>query len=83
MMHSIGDVGSYDAWHWRHPPMYQEKGLYPPYNEILKQAVDIPIITVGRMDDPDLDSRAIAEGKTDMIGLARPLLADTDIPNKN
>jgi 2-enoate reductase len=77
-----GDVGSYDSWYWSHPPMYQDKGLYLPYNEILKRNVNIPIITAGRMDDPELASRAIAEGKTDMIGLARPLLADAEIPNK-
>ena len=77
-----GDVGSYDAWYWSHPPLYQEKGLYLPYNEILKKAVTIPVITAGRMDNPALASRAIAEGKTDMIGLARPLLADPELPNK-
>ena len=78
-----GDVGSYDAWYWSHPPMYQEKGLYLPYNEILKKAVTIPIITAGRMDNPALASRAIAEGKTDMIGLARPLLADPEPAEQN
>ncbi len=77
-----GDVGCYDAWYWSHPPMYQDKGLYLPYNEILKKAVTVPVITAGRMDDPALASRAIAEGKTDMIGLARPLLADPELPNK-
>ena len=77
-----GDVGSYDSWYWSHPPMYQEKGLYLPYNEILKNNVDVPIITAGRMEDPELASEAILSGKTDMIGLARPLLADADIPNK-
>lgn len=77
-----GDVGSYDSWYWSHPPMYQKKGLYLPYNEILKNAVDVPIITAGRMDDPELASEAILSGKTDMIALARPLLADAEIPNK-
>ncbi|QUH29773.1 oxidoreductase [Vallitalea guaymasensis] len=77
-----GDVGSYDSWYWSHPPMYQKKGLYLPYNEILKNAVDVPIITAGRMDDPELASEAIISGQTDMIALARPLLADADIPNK-
>ena len=65
-----------------HPPMYQKKGLYLPYNEILKNTVDVPIITAGRMEDPELASDAILSGKTDMIGLARPLLADAEIPNK-
>ena len=77
-----GDVGSYDAWYWSHPPMYQKKGLYLPYGEILKKAVTVPVITAGRMDNPALASSAIAEGKTDMIGLARPLLADPELPNK-
>jgi len=60
--------------------MYQEKGLYLPYNEILKKTVDVPIISAGRMEDPELATQAILDGKTDII--ARPLLADADIPNK-
>lgn len=76
------DVGSYDSWHWAHPPMYHEKGLYLPFNEILKNVVDVPIISAGRMEDPDRASAAILSGKTDMIGMARPLLADAEIPNK-
>lgn len=77
-----GDVGSYDSWYWSHPPMYQEKGLYLPYNEILKKVLKVPVITAGRMEDPDLASEAIAQEKTDMIALGRPLLADSEIPNK-
>ena len=77
-----GDVGSYDSWYWSHPPMYQEKGLYLPYNEILKKVLKVPVITAGRMEDPELASEAIAQGKTDMIALGRPLLADSEIPNK-
>jgi len=77
-----GDVGSYDSWYWAHPPMYQEKGLYLPYNEILKKILKVPVITAGRMEDPELASDAIEQGKTDMIGLGRPLLADAEIPNK-
>ncbi|ULO06418.1 FAD-dependent oxidoreductase [Paenibacillus sp. 19GGS1-52] len=77
-----GDVGSYDSWYWSHPPMYQKKGLYLPFNEILKQHLSVPIITAGRMENPDLASAAILNGMTDMVALGRPLLADADIPNK-
>ncbi len=77
-----GDVGSYDSWYWSHPPMYQAKGLYLPFNAILKNAVEVPVITAGRMDDPDRAAEAIRSGKTDMIGLARPLLADPYLPQK-
>lgn len=76
------DVGSYDSWYWSHPPMYQEKGLYLPYAEICKKAVNVPIITAGRMDDPHRASKAVAEGKTDMVSLGRPLLADPYIVSK-
>ncbi|WP_040949407.1 FAD-dependent oxidoreductase [Gorillibacterium massiliense] len=77
-----GDVGSYDSWYWSHPPMYQVKGLYLPYNEILKNNLTVPVITAGRMENPDLASEAIRKGQTDMIALGRPLLADSEIPNK-
>jgi 2-enoate reductase len=77
-----GDVGSYDSWYWSHPPMYQAKGLYLPFNTILKKAVGVPVITAGRMDNPDLAVEAIRAGKTDLIGLARPLLADPYLPQK-
>ena len=76
------DLGSYDSWYWPHPPMYQPKGLYLPYNEKLKKVLKVPVITAGRMDDPDLASEAVRAGKTDFIGLARPLLADPALPNK-
>jgi 2-enoate reductase len=77
-----GDLGCYDAWYWNHPPMYQAKGLYLPYNAMLKQALKVPVITAGRMDNPDLAAAAVAEGKTDMVGLGRPLLADPALPQK-
>ena len=76
------DVGCYDAWYWNHPPMYHENGMYLPYSEVLKKHLSTPIITAGRMDDPDLAVSAINSGKTDMIGLARPLLADPYLPRK-
>jgi 2-enoate reductase len=77
-----GDVGSYDSWYWSHPPMYQAKGLYLPFNRILKDNLSVPVMTAGRMDNPDLAAAAIDAGDTDMIGLARPLLADAELPNK-
>ena len=76
------DVGSYDSWYWSHPPMYHEDGMYLKYSEELKKHLSTPIITAGRMDDPDFASSAISSGKTDMIGLARPLLADPYLPRK-
>lgn len=76
------DVGSYDAWWWSHPPMYQEKGLYRPFCKLMKETVEAPIICAGRMDNPDMALEAIEDGTCDMISLGRPLLADPDYVNK-
>ena len=76
------DVGTYDAWWWNHPPMYQEKGLYRPYCKLMKKTVDVPIVCAGRMDDPDMALAAIENGECDIIGLGRPVLADPEYVNK-
>lgn len=76
------DVGSYDAWWWSHPPMYQKKGLYMPYAKLVKENVDVPVLCAGRMDDPDMAEGAVMDGVCDIISLGRPLLADPDYVNK-
>ena len=76
------DVGTYDAWWWNHPPMYQEKGLYRPYCKMVKEVVDVPVLCAGRMDNPDMASQALENGECDIISLGRPLLADPDYVNK-
>lgn len=76
------DVGTYDAWWWNHPPMYQEKGLYRSYCKLVKGVVNIPVFCAGRMDNPDMALEAIENGVCDVIDLGRPLLADPDYCNK-
>lgn len=76
------DVGSYDAWWWSHPPMYQEKGLYRTYAKLVKDAVDVPVILAGRMDNPDMALASLENGDCDIISLGRPLLADPDYVKK-
>jgi len=70
------DGGSYEAWYWAHPPVYQEHGLYLPLAEKLKKAVNAPVLVAGRMGIPELAEKAIAEGKADMVALGRGLLTD-------
>lgn len=76
------DVGTYDAWWWNHPPMYQKKGLYREYCKMVKEVVDIPVFCAGRMDNPDMALEAIENGECDVIDLGRPLLADPGYCNK-
>ncbi|MEE1038217.1 MAG: FAD-dependent oxidoreductase [Eubacterium sp.] len=76
------DVGTYDAWWWNHPPMYQEKGLFREYCRMVKEVVDVPVLCAGRMDNPDMASASIENGDCDIVSMGRPLLADPDYVNK-
>ena len=48
----------------------------------VKECVDVPVIAVGRLHDPALAERVLADGRADFVALARPLLADPDLPAK-
>lgn len=76
------DNGSYDSWFWPHPPVYMPKACNLQDVSAVKAAVSIPVVCAGRFDDPALADRAIAEGKIDMMGMGRPLLADPELGKK-
>lgn len=76
------DLGCYDAHYWNHPSVFQKDGLYLEAAALVRQAVDVPVIVAGRMDDPALAASALEMGKCDIIALGRPSLADPELPNK-
>jgi 2,4-dienoyl-CoA reductase (NADPH2) len=48
----------------------------------IRASVDVPVIAAGRLATGTVADRAIADGKTDLIGLARVLWADPQWPQK-
>ncbi len=48
----------------------------------VKEAVDVPVIAVGRLHDPELAESVLADGRADFVALGRPLLADPNLPRK-
>ena len=48
----------------------------------IKSAVNIPVITVGRINDPVLAGRIIEQGKADFVSIGRGQLADPEFCNK-
>lgn len=48
----------------------------------VKQAVDVPVIAVGRIHDPERAEQILADGRADFIAMGRPMLADAEVPNK-
>lgn len=76
------DFGQYDSFYYAAPPCYMEKGRILHLAAQAKQAVSIPILCGGRMNDPDLAAEAVETGKIDGVVLGRPSLADPDYPRK-
>lgn len=44
--------------------------------EDIKKHVKVPVITVGKLGNPEFAQSVVAEGRADLIALARPLIAD-------
>ncbi|SOE21907.1 2,4-dienoyl-CoA reductase (NADPH2) [Spirosomataceae bacterium TFI 002] len=45
--------------------------------------VSIPLITSNRINDPKVAEQVLADGHADMVSMARPFLADSEIMNKS
>ena len=59
----------------------KQDGYLLRFSKELKKILKIPVITPS-VHDPQLAEKAVAEGWTDMISLARPLIADPEYVNK-
>lgn len=48
----------------------------------IKEVVNIPVIAVGRINDPVQAEKILADGYADLVGMTRALLCDPELPNK-
>ncbi len=61
---------------------FSEEGFQEPYIAGVKKLTTKPVVGVGRYTSPDTMVRVIKQGIMDMIGAARPSIADPFLPNK-
>ena len=61
---------------------FSEEGFQEPYIKGVKKLTTKPVVGVGRYTSPDTMVRVIRQGIMDMIGAARPSIADPFLPNK-
>jgi 2,4-dienoyl-CoA reductase (NADPH2) len=54
------------------------EGFALEMGERLKRDIDVPVIVAGRIRRPETAERALAEGKTDFVGIGRAQLADPE-----
>ena len=73
------------GWHYASVPIIQTwvpQGAWVYMAEEVKRAVSIPVAAGTQIQDPVIAERVLAEGKADMVYMARALIADPELPNK-
>jgi 2,4-dienoyl-CoA reductase-like NADH-dependent reductase (Old Yellow Enzyme family)/thioredoxin reductase len=63
-------------------PTYWPHEYNVHFAEEFKKALRVPIATVGSISDMESAERIVAEGKADIVAMARAILADPEIVNK-
>ena len=61
---------------------YVPQGALEPYVASVKSMTSKPVVTVGRFTSPDMMVGQIKQGVVDLIGAARPSIADPFLPRK-
>lgn len=61
---------------------YMDPGFNVKNATLIKNSVHIPVICVGRINDPELAEDIISSGKADFISLGRQSICDSEFPNK-
>lgn len=64
------------------PSMYYQPAPFSHVWQGIKEAVSVPVLGMGRITTPDLAEKLLTEGKTDLIGMVRELIADPRLPEK-
>jgi len=63
-------------------PPDMEQGFNAGMAAAFKKALSVPIIAVGRINDPDIAEEIVGSGKADLVAIGRQSLTDPDWPNK-
>lgn len=88
MLEAVGVAAlsvSAGTWHTLHitlAPMFVERGAMAPFAAAIKGVVDVPVIAVGRLDDPGTAARLIDAGEADLVCIGRGLIAEPDWAQK-
>ena len=75
-------AGSVPGRFWHTPPMAIPRGCHVPLAAEIKKMVRIPVLAVGKINDPILANQVIREGKADLVVMGRALIADPELPKK-
>jgi len=78
----LWDINITDYTHESGASRFIKEGSLEPYVSWVKPLTTKPVVSVGRFTSPDTMVRQIQQGVMDMIGAARPSIADPFLPKK-
>jgi 2,4-dienoyl-CoA reductase-like NADH-dependent reductase (Old Yellow Enzyme family)/thioredoxin reductase len=67
---------------WICQPMFMEKACLAESAASIRRELQVPVMAVGRINDPVIADTIIREGKADLVCMGRGLLADPEMPRK-
>jgi 2,4-dienoyl-CoA reductase-like NADH-dependent reductase (Old Yellow Enzyme family)/thioredoxin reductase len=67
---------------WIGQPVYYDRGCIVHIAEAIKKAVNVPVVTAGRINNPKLAEKILAGGRADIVSIGRGALADPDFAKK-
>jgi dimethylamine/trimethylamine dehydrogenase len=85
MMAELPDLWDLSLSSWANDSQtsrFSEEGFQEPYIRGVKKLTTRPVVGVGRYTSPDSMVRVIRQGVMDLIGAARPSIADPFLPKK-
>jgi dimethylamine/trimethylamine dehydrogenase len=81
-MPDLWDINIADYSYEMGASRFVKEGALEPYMSFVRTVTTKPVVTVGRFTSPDTMVRMVKSGVTDLIGAARPSIADPFLPKK-
>ncbi|MGQ0567858.1 MAG: oxidoreductase [Gemmobacter sp.] len=81
-MPDLWDINISDYSYEMGASRFVREGALEPYMRWVRSVTTKPVVTVGRFTSPDTMARWVKSGLTDLIGAARPSIADPFLPKK-
>jgi dimethylamine/trimethylamine dehydrogenase len=85
MLAELPDLWDVNCSDWKNDSItarFADEGFQEPFIEFVKGLTSKPVVGVGRYTSPDRMASLVKRGVLDMIGAARPSIADPFLPRK-
>ncbi|MED5408694.1 MAG: FAD-dependent oxidoreductase [Pseudomonadota bacterium] len=75
-------AGCYPSMAWVVQPYLQTPGCLADLAAAVRNETHLPVIAVGRINEPAIAEAILQEGSADLVSMGRALIADPDLPRK-